>query len=520
MVTSKRRRMEANSQSLAPGRRAAAHRSAAGSNWLLTRGRWLPILVIAFTSCTLTITLALFIRAIPTASGVESGAGLQVSIHYAGALHRVTTSADTVGALLGEQGIELTAAEALSPAADERLTDGMAVTVLRQRRVSLEENGKESAHHTLLVKPLAILNEAGIAVSNSDRIWVNGALAHFEALSDWTVPALHIKIRRASRLTIIDDGVQFTIDSTAVTVGAALHEAGIVLHRTDEVTPPLNSPVTGPMTIRIKRAIPVVVSVDGIDFEARTNAETVASFLDELNAPLFGLDFVRPPGNTAVAEDMRIEVVRVTETVVAESEVIKHSAQYRPDSNLNLDARALVQAGRDGAREIRYRVRYENGIEVGREHAETVEVESAVNRIVAYGTNIVPLGTVATPEGPRQYWRRLCVYVTSYNPASNGGNLNTATGAELAKGIIAAKPNIIPYYSQLYVPEYGLGVVRDTGGGPSGTDYWIDLGYGHDDGFKRWRAYMWVYLLWPPPNKVPYRLPVWTPNSNWTGNCG
>ena len=504
---------------LAPSRRPATPRSATGPHWLLERGRWLLSLLIAFTSCTLVITLALFVRAIPTTSVFAPSESLAVSLYHGGALRQVTTTAATVGELLAEQGIDLPAAELLSPAASEGLSEGMVVRILRKRAVTITEDGSARELNTTLQNPLAILKEAGIAVSDADKIWVNGALAHFEALPAWTVPALHIKIRRGTSLTILDDGERSTIVTTAETVGDALFEAGIMLYLTDDVSPSLESVITGSLTIRIQRAIPVVLQVDGVDIDARTNAETVADVLTELNAPLFGLDYVNPPGDTAVTEGMRIAILRVTEELVTESEVIKHTAQYRPDANLNLDERAVVQPGHDGKREIHYRVRYENGIEVSRAHIETIEVEAPVNRIIAYGTNAVPLGTIPTPAGPRPYWRRLCVYVTSYNPESNGGNLNTSTGAELAKGIIAAKPNIIPYYTELYVPGYGLGTVRDTGGGPSGTDYWIDLGYGDNDGFKNWRAYVWVYLLGSPPAKLPYRLPAWTPNSNWPGNC-
>ena len=192
----------------------------------------------------------------------------------------------------------------------------------------------------------------------------------------------------------------------------------------------------------------------------------------------------------------------------------------QPDAELTLDQSAVVQAGRDGLREIRSRVRYEDGLEISREVIETTMVETPQNRIVAYGTKVVALGTVNTPAGPRQYWRRLCMYTTSYNPVSNGGNLNTSTGATLAKGVIASKPNIIPYHTQVFVPNYGNGAILDTGGGPSGTDYWVDLGYGENEGFKPWRAYSWVYHLMPPPERISYRLPGWTPNSRWPGNCG
>ncbi len=503
---------------LSPSGQAAQPVLATGRHWLLERGRWLLSLLVVFTSCTLILTLMLFVRAIPAASVVDSGRVIGVSIHYRDSLRQVTTSAETVGDLLKEQGIEMPLNANLSPAASERVIDGMVVTVSLNREVSIVEDGIERDVNTTHENPLDILQEAGITLSEADKIWVNGALAYLASLPEWTVPARLIEIRRAASVAIIDDGEQSSIVTTADTVGDALFEAGITLYMTDEVTPSLDSPITSTLTISIKRAIPVVLQVDGVAIDARTNAERVADVLTELNAPLFGLDYVNPPGESAVNEGMQIEIVRVTEEIVAESETISHSVQYRPDANLNLDERAVVQQGRDGSREIRSLVRYENGIEVSRVHSETIVIEPAVNRIIAYGTNAVPLGTVQTPNGPRQYWRRLCVYVTSYNPTSNGGNLRTSTGASLAKGIIAAKPNIIPYYTELYVPDYGLGIVRDTGGGPSGTDYWIDLGYS-DHNYERWRKYTYVYLLGAPPDKAPTRLPAWTPNSNWPGNC-
>ena len=465
------------------------------------------------------LTLALFVRAIPASSVSVAGGDLVVSIRYGGVLRQVTTSAATVAELLAEQGIGLSSVDVLTPALGESLGDGMVVRVLRQRSVTLVENGSEREHHTAQVNPLAILREAGIAPSDADKIWVNGALARLDALPDWSVPAQRIEIRRAASVTIVDDGERSTIATTAETVGEALLEAGIALYLTDEVSPSLDSDVMEAMTIRVKRALPITLQLDGVEIEARSNAATVADALAELNAPLYGLDYVKPPGETSVTEGMRIEIVRVTEEVVAEIEFVAHSVLYQPDENLNLDARAVVQQGSDGRREIRFRVRYENGSEVSRERIETVDIEPAVNRIIAYGAKVVPLGTVQTPAGPRQYWRRLCVYITSYNPTSNGGNLNTSTGASLAKGIIAAKPNIIPYHTEVYVPGYGLGAIKDTGGGPSGTDYWIDLGYSDHD-YERWRKYNYVHLLWPPPSKVPYRLPAWTPNSNWVGSCG
>lgn len=435
--------------------------------WLLQRGRWLLCLLILLTAASLPVTLALFVRAIPAGSRAEARP-------------------------------------------DHEAPAGRLVTIV--------DNGVRLERATGLENPRAILDEAGINLDQSDKVWINGAIAHHEALPAWTVPASQIRIRRAISHTIIDDGEQLTILTAAETVHEALSEAGITLHHTDKADPPLESAIEGPLTMRITRATPLTLTVDGVDIKARSNAATVAEALAELNAPLFGLDYARPPGHAPITENMRIEIVRVTEEILSESQFIKRETLYQPDANLNLDETALVQAGSDGEREIRYRARYENGSEVSREHSETIEITAPVARIIAYGTKAGSLGTVQTPAGPRTYWRRLCVYVTSYNPTSNGGNLNTATGADLAKGIIAAKPHIIPYYTQVYVPGYGIGSIRDTGGGPSGTDYWIDLGYSDHD-YARWRKYSYVYLLGSPPAKTPAQLPAWAPASHYPGSC-
>ena len=512
--------VSASSEDTQPVKPSVAPRPATKTRWLLQRGRWLLTALILFTSGTLVVTVALFVSAIPVNTPIDAAARVTVNIRHGGALHQVHSTAATVAELLAEQDIALPAGSLLSHPAGASLREGMLVSITPAREVEIIDGESRSVILTALDNPLEILQQAEIAISAADKIWVNGALADYDALPGWTVPAQQIKIRRAVRLTVVDDGETSTVLSNATTVGDALFAAGIKLYLTDEVSPPLDSAISEALTIHIKRAIPVELMLDGVVIEARTNAALVADVLAELNAPLFALDYVRPPGDTAVSAGMRIEIVRVTEEIVIASEAIPHENRVQPDAELNLDQRALVQAGRDGRREIRSRVRYENGVEVEREHIETTVAEAPVHRITAYGTKVVPLGTINTPAGPRQYWRRLCMYTTSYNPQSNGGNLRTATGATLDKGVIASKPNIIPYHTRVFVPNYGNGAILDTGGGPSGTDYWVDLGYGENDGFKPWRAYTWVYHLMPPPEKINYRLPGWTPNSNWPGNCG
>ncbi len=130
-------------------------------------------------------------------------------------------------------------------------------------------------------------------------------------------------------------------------------------------------------------------------------------------------------------------------------------------------------------------------------------IQEAVNEVVAYGTAIV-LRTVETPDGPREYWRRIRMYATSYRPV-DGDNV-TGTGEILRKGIVAVVPGVIPYFTEVYVPGYGIGLVADSGGGLPNSDLWIDLGYSEDD-YQSWHQYVDVYLLTPVPERINYILP-------------
>ena len=383
------------------------------------------------------------------------------------------------------------------------------------RQVAIAVNGRQQLWETALDNPLEILQSARVKLDSGDRIWVNGALANAAALADWTVPAQHIEIRKAVELTIVDSGQPFSLVTAAKTVGDALSEAGIKLHSADETAPPRETSIDGEMTISIDRARVAALHVDGVQIEVRTNAETVADVLAELDSPLFGLDYVNPPAETSISEKMTIEIVRVTEEMTAQTETIPYQVRYQPDESLSLDEKAVVQAGQNGSREIRSQIRYENGIEVSRAPAETAVVEAPVDQVVAYGTNMA-LKTVNTPAGPRQYWRKLRMYATSYHPAALGGDSVTAIGATLKKGIVAADPDIIPYRTDLYVPRYGLGWMADTGG-PRSSPYWIDLGYSDED-WVSWSGYVDVYLLAPAPAKINYLLPAWRPLRNRPDN--
>jgi len=480
------------------------------------RARRGPLLVIiALTCCTLVITIALFVRSLPP--DVFSTAERQVTINQDGFIRQLSTRAGTISDLFDEADIAPAADAALSHDLNDAIFDGMTITIKKPRDVTIAVNSEIQILRTALDNPLAILNSAGIAVASADKIRVNGARAYIEALAAWTVPAEHIEVRRPLSLTIIDNGERSTVLSTAETVGAALAESGIELHRNDEIEPPRDSAVSGDMEIVIERATPIALRLDGVLIEARTRARRVDAVLQELNAPLFGLDYVIPSGDSEIVTDMLIEIVRVTEELSARHEAIAFELRYVADAELNLDQTMVAQPGQNGMREIRSRVRYENGAEVSRNVTETVITQPPQDQLIHYGTKI-DLRTVETPGGPRLYWRVLCMLATSYHPAALGGDDVTSIGWTLEKGIVAADPKIIRYRSEVFVPGYGAAFMADTGG-PRSSRYWIDLGYSDED-WVSWRRYVKVYLLTPVPPEIDYLLPAWTPIRSVPGGCG
>ena len=488
---------------------------ASGRRARMRPGGCILLALIILLSCSLVLTTSLFVRSLLTSAGIGA-AGKTVQVQIGGTLRKLETSAETVGAALEEQGIELPAAAILSPATSAPLADGMLISVRLPREVTLAEEGRARIFETALESPLAILESAGVAVGSADRIWINGAPARFEALADWPIPVRHIRLRRPAQLTIIEDGISRTVLSSSDSVAEALFAAGVALQSGDKVSPPLESPLSGAMTVRIERALPVELLVDGVVIEARTGAATVADALAELNAPLFGLDYVLPSADAALSAGMTIEIIRVTEELHSETETIPYERRIQADAQMELDQRALIQPGRDGRREIRYHVRYENGAEISRVHAETIELEAPIAEILAYGTGIVTR-SVQTAQGPLEYWRVLCMLATSYKPESQGGSTATAIGETLRKGIVASDPDLIRYRTRVYVPGYGVGLMADTAGYRS-SPYWIDLGYSDQD-WITWRSYVKVYLLTPAPAEIDYLLPAWTPNRSYPGNC-
>jgi resuscitation-promoting factor RpfB len=466
---------------------------------------WALLGLILFTGISLLASILLLFSPDAPDSIAEP---VQLSLILGSDVRELESKAATVADLLRELNITLAADDALSPAPETAVYEGMIITIAHARLVELQVDGQRRTVRTPFDKPAAILEQEGILLDSMDKLWVDGTATNLEEIAAWPVPANEIIVQHAFTVTIIDGSNQTVVKTTAGTVGELLYEAGLTIFLTDLISPNSDEALTGDTSITINRARPVTIRVDGTSVNTRVQGGTVADALSESGIALIGLDYTIPAETEPIEANMTISVLRVTETILGTEETIPFETVYQADASLDLDQRQTIQAGVVGIQRHNERLRYEDGVEIWREPAGTEIIQAPQNAIIAYGTNIV-LRTIDTPEGAREYWRQMRVYATSYHPEALGGDNRTSIGETLRFGIIGADPTLIPYRTNVFVPNYGIGMIADTGG-PRSSAFWIDLGYSDDD-YRSWHQYVDIYLLTPVPATINYLLPDWRP---------
>jgi uncharacterized protein YabE (DUF348 family) len=447
--------------------------------------------------------------------------GQVVALQVNGASWQVRTHQQTVGAVLREVGLECQTADITVPSLDAEVVENTAIVVQKALPVRILADGQVAEHLTHSARVSDLLHEAGLNAKPHDVVILDGqpvdldsALPNFEwrpnrwpllqslagRLRETVAPTwCRLQLQRAVQLSIGDDGTQLSFYSTARTVGEALLSQNIVLYLGDHVRPLLGTLLTAGMHVEIHRASPVEIEIDGGTIETRTQARSVAQLLSEVGIELQSNDRVRPGLDAEILPNMTVQVTRVVEAWVFETENIPFETHWRPDDALELDQRRTDQPGEFGVRKRRVRIVYEDGEEKQRLVADEWVERQPVTRLLSYGTRIV-WREEETPDGIIRYWRKIRMLATSYSPSTAGKPLDhpqfgiTRLGWWATKGVVAVDPRLVNLRTKVYVPGYGFGTAADTGGAIKGRR--IDLCY-DDHNLILWKSWVDVYLLEP-----------------------
>ncbi|HEY9151647.1 MAG TPA: G5 domain-containing protein [Anaerolineales bacterium] len=348
--------------------------------------------------------------------------------------------------------------------------------------------------------PASLLTGAGIRITANDTVLLNGK----PFAINQPMPAAQsytLQVQRAVALTVNGKIIQ-TITQT---IGEALSQAGAQLYTSDQINPPIQTPITGPINVSYIPSRAWTVMLDGKPFQFRASASTVGGALAKAGIPLLGLDSSQPSENEALPSNGQIQVSHISESILLSEKSIPFKTDYQQSANVELDQQQILQAGQPGLSASRVRIVYEDGQEVSRQTESETVVRAPQDQIVGLGTKVV-IHTAAVNGVQIQYWRAIQMYATSYSPCRSAPGKcysGTSSGLPVKKGVVAVKYSwyLAMQGQQLFIPGYGFASIQDVCGGCVGKP-WVDLGYSDSD-YQGWGQWVTVYFLAPPPANIP-----------------
>ncbi|HCU57275.1 MAG TPA: hypothetical protein DF984_03455 [Anaerolineaceae bacterium] len=412
--------------------------------------------------------------------------GLQrtVTVVVDGNPQTVRTGALTSAGVLRAAGVKVDAADRVRPERNRLIWNQAAVTVESARDVVLKTPDYELVIPSAERIPANLLRAAEIVLFPQDQVRINGAMVDpnrpLEIEDSFVlqyVPAIPV--------TLVTDDDSRVIYTGQPTVGAAFEAAGIALGPLDWVSASMETAITEPLTITIRPARVITVQRGEETMTGLSAALTVGEALQEIGMPLQNLDSSKPEESAMVPDDGVIRVVRGLEELTILTDETAYETETREDPDTPLDQITVIQPGQPGIFASRQRVYYEDGEEVWRISEDSWQASVPQTAIVGMGTRVV-IQTETIGGTTFNYYRKLTVYTTMYKPCDYEGNCwyYTSNRSPVQKGVIAVYYDWYYAYEgqQVYVTDYGYGVIADVCGGCVGMSVpWIDLGYSEDE---------------------------------------
>jgi len=312
-----------------------------------------------------------------------------------GQARTVSTYAGTVGEVLEEEGLQPAAHDVVLPAEDAGVSDGDRVVLNRARPLQLTVDGVTSEVYVTALSVDEALAQLGyraddlvLSASRSERLPLDG---------------MQLSITTPKDVTLIADGQQRVVTTTAATAGDLLAEQGIVLSPTD-----------------------------------RTSLYPTQALLDR----------------------MRLQVFRVQVNEVAQVTPIPHGRVETPDPNAFTGDAKVTRPGVDGQQTTTWRITVVDGVETGKEKVSTATTREAVDELVAVGTKerraTAPTATSAPTNAPTNAPTK----APTKAPTADG--LNWAALAKCESGGNPRAVNPSGKYRGLY--QFSLSTWRGVGG--------------------------------------------------------
>ncbi len=306
-------------------------------------------------------------------------------------------------------------------------------------------------------------------------------------------------------VVIVHDGQEVEVKTFSNTVESILEKQGIEVEVEDKVIPKLQDKITDGTVITIHRSFEIHLVDGGEEKVVKTAEATVEDLIKSLDIEVKNLDKVEPSLGTLLSGGEVVTITRVVEDYLVEEQKIPFESVIKYNDTLEQGKTKVVQEGKAGLKEVKYKLTYEDGIEVEREVVDVVVHEKAVNEVVEKGT----LTFLVTSRGDvARYKKVFTMEASAYDAGveSTGKKPGdkyygiTSSGTQVRPGVVAVDPKVIPLGTKLYIESldgttsYGYASAEDTGSAIKGNR--VDLYFENRSAALRYgKRKVRVYIL-------------------------
>ena len=242
---------------------------------------------------------------------------------------------------------------------------------------------------------------------------------------------------------VLQNGYEMTTVTSKSKVSDVLSENNIVLNENQKTIPDLDSEITSGDTIKITDKSYNEVQI------AKISEEGIETSLDQL------LESYAP----------------ITEKIVVEQVVIPYETITKNTTNTSTDTtNKVVQEGKDGLKEVTYKVKYQNDVEIEKSVISEVVVQEPVDKIVQVQKKVTSRSSTL-PRVSSNSTGGTVYKITAYCPCSKCCGKTTgrtASGTTATAGRTVAASSKFAFGTKLNIGGH-VYTVEDRGGAINGN---------------------------------------------------
>lgn len=270
-------------------------------------------------------------------------------------------------------------------------------------------------------------------------------------------------------VTVRYDGHSKTVRTNSGSPELIIREAGVALETGDGWRLlGSNSNVQDGSIIEVVRGKSFTVVRNNEEKVYKSSKATVGEALKSIGIA-YKRHKVYPNVKDELQENMKIYVLNNSERLEQTEAPVEPETEYVDDFSIPFGQTVIRSEGQPGRAMVMHKVnKSADGTTITQEIGSRVIVPPE-KKIVAKGAAL----SVQTPEGYKRYKKKMLVEASAYTVSGGSGSGRTSIGLVPYEGIVAVDPRVIPYYTKMYIPGYGIAMAGDTGGSIVGNK--VDL---------------------------------------------